>query len=211
MSIQTVVPPHTEDAPVVLDAVERALDGDRQAIDLLYRRFATNVYGLARSIVRDDHEAEDVTQQVFIKLMTSLGTFRRSRGTFQSWLLRMARNTAIDHIRCRPPVFLEHALLADLPAPDERSAIGEVVTAALAALPLGQRRVIVLLHLGLSSQEVAEALGLSEGAVYGLRHRARRSLCRHLVREGVTPHTRGRDTTSQFVIAPTTRQTARKT
>ena len=101
MSIHTAVPPQTEDAPVVLDAVERALDGDRQAIDLLYRRFATNVYGLARSIVRDDHEAEDVTQHLFAKLMTALPKYEPREVPFSAWILRVARNVAVDHMRQR--------------------------------------------------------------------------------------------------------------
>ncbi len=182
-------PEFKDDLPWVLESVEHALAGDRDAMDALYRRFNRSVYGLARSIVHDDHEAEDVTQQVFLKLMTSMRTFEGSRGSFQSWLLRIAHNTAIDYVRRRPPITVDYYFEDQLPAREERSPIADAVTAAIEALPMGQRRVIVLLNLGLSSAEVAAALGVSEGAVYGLRHRARRRLCQQLARDGLTPRT----------------------
>jgi RNA polymerase sigma-70 factor (ECF subfamily) len=179
----------TGDAQFVLAAVDRALAGDSDAMGSLYRRFSGSVYGLARSIVRDDHEAEDVTQQVFLRLMTSLKTFQPSRGSFQSWLLRVTRNAALDHLRQRPPAPPRETLGLNVPAPETRSAVTETVTDALSALPVRQHRVIVLLHLGLTPAEVALAMDMSEGAVYVLRHRARERLCRVLTEQGVTPAT----------------------
>ena len=84
-----------DDSPAALRqtqlAVARAREGDEAAFRFLYLRFSNNIYGYVRSIVRDDHEAEDVTQQVFAKLMTSLVKYN-DRGTpFFGWLLRLAR------------------------------------------------------------------------------------------------------------------------
>lgn len=62
-------------------------------------RFSHSIYGYVRSIVRDDHEAEDVTQHVFTKLMTTLDKYTDRGVPFIAWLLRLARNVAIDHLR----------------------------------------------------------------------------------------------------------------
>src|SRR5215212_2017156 len=74
---------------------DRAKQGDSDAIRYLYLRFADNVYGYARSIVRDEHEAEDVTQQVFARLMGSIERYEQRSVPFSSWLLRITHNMAI--------------------------------------------------------------------------------------------------------------------
>ena len=79
-------------------AVEQAKQGDEDALCYLYTRYSDNIYGYVRSIVRDDHEAEDVTQHVFTKLMTSIVKYNDRGVPFFAWLLRMARNVAIDHL-----------------------------------------------------------------------------------------------------------------
>ena len=80
-------------------AVARAKEGDQDALRFLYVSYSNNVYGYVRSIVRDDHEAEDVTQHVFAKLMTTLVKYDDRGVPFFAWLLRLARNVAIDHLR----------------------------------------------------------------------------------------------------------------
>ena len=80
-------------------AVARAKEGDREALRFLYVSYSHNIYGYVRSIVRDDHEAEDVTQHVFAKLMTTIVKYDDRGVPFFAWLLRMARNVAIDHLR----------------------------------------------------------------------------------------------------------------
>src|SRR5947209_15606948 len=80
-------------------AVARAKGGDHEALRYLYVSYSHNIYGYVRSIVRDDHEAEDVTQHVFAKLMTTIGKYDDRGVPFFAWLLRMARNVAIDHLR----------------------------------------------------------------------------------------------------------------
>jgi RNA polymerase sigma-70 factor, ECF subfamily len=162
---------------LVLRAVERAKDGDGDALRFLYLRYADNVYGYVCSIVRDEHEAEDVTQQVFAKLLGSLGRFQARSVPFSSWILRVAHNAAIDHMRARRPVPVEEVRGPE-PADDgsAREHLREL-RVALGSLPKEQREVIVLRFLfGLSPREIAERMGRSEDAVNGLQHRGRRRL-----------------------------------
>ena len=84
-------------------AIARAKEGDRDAVRLLYIRYSDNVYGYVRSIVRDDKEAEDLTQQVFMKLITVIVKYKDRGVPFSGWLLRLARNVALDHLRRRRP------------------------------------------------------------------------------------------------------------
>ena len=84
-------------------AVARAKDGDDDALRFLYLRYADNVYGYVCSIVHDEHEAEDVTQHIFAKLMTALDRYEPRVMPFSSWILRVAHNAAIDHVRARRP------------------------------------------------------------------------------------------------------------
>ena len=70
---------------------------------VLYLRYSDNVYGYLRSIVRDDSEAEDLTQHVFMKLVTVIVKYNDRGVPFSGWLLRLARNVALDHLRRRRP------------------------------------------------------------------------------------------------------------
>src|SRR5215216_6937042 len=132
---------------LVLSAVARARTGDADALRFLYLRYADNVYGYVCSIVRDEHEAEDVTQQIFAKLMTALDRYEPRVVPFSAWVLRIARNAAIDHVRTRRPEPSEelHAAAApDVAAARERFA---ELQSALDALPREQRDVILLRFL----------------------------------------------------------------
>ena len=86
----------------VARAVIAAKAGDMDAVRFLYLRYKDNVYGFVLSIVREPHEAEDITQQVFMKLMSSINKYEPRSVPFMAWILRVARNVAIDHLRrCR--------------------------------------------------------------------------------------------------------------
>jgi RNA polymerase sigma-70 factor (ECF subfamily) len=164
---------------LVLAAVARAKDGDADALRFLYLRYADNVYGYVCSIVRDDFEAEDVTQQIFAKLLTALGRYEPRVVPFSAWILRVAHNAAIDHVRTRRPVLLEEVHPPETETDDgagSRERFADL-RLALDALPAEQRDVIVLRFLvGLSPREIAERMGRSEDAVHGLQHRGRRRL-----------------------------------
>ena len=167
---------------LVHSAVARARAGDPDALRFLYLRYADNVYGYVCSIVRDEHEAEDLTQQIFAKLLTTLDRYEPRQVPFSAWILRVAHNAAIDHLRGRRPVPVED--LRPLHAADDTSGRERFADLrdALAALPEEQRDVIVLRFLiGLTPREVAERMGRSENAVHGLQHRGRRRLRREML------------------------------
>ena len=175
----------------VAQAVARAKQGDHAAMRFLYLRYSGNVYGYARSIVRNDHDAEDVVQQVFTRLMTAIRSYEQRSVPFSAWLLRITHNMAIDFVRRRTPSVdeLERPVAEDRPQYEPHHLRG-VLQDALTELPEVQREIIVLRHLGgYSPGEIADHLGRSENSVHGLHHRGRRTLQRALTQAGATPCT----------------------
>jgi hypothetical protein len=102
----------------VLEAVRRAQSGDREAIGFLYTRYADNVYGYVRSIVHDPHEAEDVTQQVFGKLVRVIGKYEERDVPFFAWIIRVARNLAVDHLHRHRMIPVEEAVATNVSSTD---------------------------------------------------------------------------------------------
>jgi len=171
-------------------AIARAKEGDRDALRLLYVRYSDNVYGYLRSIVRDDQEAEDLTQQVFLKLITVIVKYEDHGVPFSGWLLRLARNVALDHLRRRRPTPTEDVLGRDSHADEGAHQHAQDLHDALASLPEEQRSVMVMRHVvGLSPPEIAERMGRSESSIHGLHHRGRRALQQELTRLGAAPAT----------------------
>ena len=149
----------------------------------LYLRYADNVYGYVCSIVRDEHEAEDVTQQIFAKLLTALAALRAALRP----VLRLDpahRPQRGDRPHARPPR-RARARRSARPTSRTRSLARERAQrpagARSASCPHEQREVIVMRFvLGLSPREIAERIGRSEDAVHGLQHRGRATLRREL-------------------------------
>jgi RNA polymerase sigma-70 factor (ECF subfamily) len=167
-------------------AVMRAKAGDRDALQFLYVTFADNVYGYICSFLRDEHEAEDVTQHVFARLATSIQRYERRAMPFSAWILRVAHNAAIDHMRVRRGIPHD-----ELPGGDQGSeddALLWSLREALEQLPDEQRQVLVMRHvLGLSPGEIADRMAKSETAIHGLHHRGRRALRVQLTAMGAAP------------------------
>ncbi len=158
-------------------AIARAKQGDREALRHLYIRYADNVYSYVATILRDHHEAEDVTQQVFAKLIDVPPALRGSRHAVPE-LAAAARAQRGDRPDARAPrgaVGRADRATSEAPGADRERL--ESLRGALGALPEDQREIIVLRHLaGLAPAEIAARLHRSESAVHGLHHRGRRAL-----------------------------------
>ena len=187
---RTELPDQNGTDALLLKAVLRAKEGDRDALRFLYVRYADNIYGYVRSIVRDDHEAEDITQQLFSKLTFALSRYEPRSVPFSAWILRVARNLAVDHIRALRAIPCEEVRPVDSVADDYSFERSRALQDALDALPRDQRQVLILRHVaGLSPGEIARSLGKTEGSIHGLHHRGRRTLQRELSELGAGPVT----------------------
>jgi RNA polymerase sigma-70 factor (ECF subfamily) len=162
---------------LVYEAVAAAKAGDISALHFLYVRFADDVCGYVRSIVRDPHAAEDITQAVFAKLMKAIHKYERRDVPFAAWIIRVARNVALDYIRAARQIPLAEVRTSD--EGNEQVGFERALSLreALARLPADQREVLVLRHVsGLSPGEIADRLGKTEASIHGLHHRGRGAL-----------------------------------
>ena len=177
---------------LVSQAIKRAQAGDRDALGFLYARYADNIYGYVRSIVHNHHEAEDITQHVFTKLMRVIGKYEERDVPFFAWALRVARNVTMDYIRSERLIPVEEIRKADEREEADPAAGGRMqdLREALDTLPVAQREVLILRHVaGLSPVEIAKLTGKSEGSIHGLHHRGRRTLAAELASRGMAPTT----------------------
>jgi RNA polymerase sigma-70 factor, ECF subfamily len=91
--------------------VERGKEGDMEALHFLYVRYWADVLRFVRSLVGDHHEAEDITQDVFAKLMAAIHEYEQREAPFAAWLLRVARNATRDHLGVQGVTPIEEARL----------------------------------------------------------------------------------------------------
>jgi RNA polymerase sigma factor (sigma-70 family) len=133
--------------------------GQRDAAATFVRRFQSRVYGLVVTMVRDPGLAEDVAQETFVKAWRHAGTYDPRRGRVATWLLTIARNTAIDAIRVHRPEPLDpDVVAARIESPAEAPVLAdERVRAAVAELPEEQRRALFMAaYLGRTAREISE-------------------------------------------------------
>lgn len=190
------VPDHVEDRDcqeagddhLVRAAIARAQRGEMDAIRFLYVCYAADVLRCVKSLVKDHHEAEDIAQEVFIKLIDVIDQYTpREAVPFAAWIRRVARNCAYDHLRTRRSVPCEELYLHSEHGHTEQERRRDICQ-ALDSLPKEQRDVVVLRHVrGLSPLEIAAILGKTESSIHGLHHRGRLNLRGSLSRLGATP------------------------
>ena len=164
------------------DALARAArGGDLDAFESLVRRYQRRVYALAYQHLRDPDEAQDLAQEVFVRLYRNLHRYDPAR-PFQPWFWRLAGNVAATYRRHRPAAAVELPNVASSVGPSRADAIP--LERALADLS-DDLRLPVLLHYYLDQpvDEIALAMGLSASAVKSRLHRARALLRRLLVEE----------------------------
>ena len=178
----------SKDSVLVQRAVRRAKEGDGEALHFLYVRYAPDLLRYVNSFVHDSHEAEDIVQNVFAKLMTAIRKYEQKEVPFSAWILRVSRNAALDHLRSRRAIPTEEVRVADTCQSHGNFERSQDLRDAIGQLPEDQREVLVLRHiLGFSPVEIADALGRTESSVHGLHHRGRRTLQSNLTELGVTP------------------------
>jgi len=172
----------------IAHAVTAAKAGDMDDVRFLYVHHKDNVYGFVLSIVREPSEAEDVTQQMFMKLMSSIQKYKPRSVPFMAWVLRVARNVAIDYLRQRRTVVVEQVPKLSCEGDESGRDRRWGLESALSALPEDQRDVVVLRNLvGLTPGEIAERMGRSESSIHGLHHRGRQALRRELIAMDCAP------------------------
>jgi len=174
--------------------IQRCLQGDQIAWDLIVRQYWRKVFNVAYKFVGKHDEAEDLTQDIFLKIFKSLDTFDR-RANFQTWLISISRNLCIDHYRSvrkeretidrdvdaneLTPASAEPGPVAALEQRDRVTLLRQ----AMAELPDALRTAVLMRDIQeLSYQEIADKLRLPEGTVKSRINRGRTELARQIRR-----------------------------
>src|SRR5713226_3452684 len=182
--------PETEDAIEAL--IQRCLQGDQVAWEQIVRQHWRKVFNLAYKFVGKHDEAEDLTQDIFLKIFKSLDTFDR-RANFQTWLISVSRNLCIDHYRSvrKERDTIDRAVNANELSPasndvgpvqalEQRDRV-ELLRKAMAELPETLRTAVLMRDIQeLSYQEIADQLRLPEGTVKSRINRGRTELARQI-------------------------------
>lgn len=186
-----------------MHCVRRVLNGDVNAFEQLMHAHEKTVYNLALRSLGNPQDAEDVTQEAFLKAYRSLSSFRGD-SKFSVWLYRIVSNLCLDLLRARQrrpvqslTVEDDEGEVGELEIPDEhfspeklldRKLTREAVQRGLASLPDDARQILLLRELrGLSYEEIGDVLGLEPGTVKSRIFRARKRLCAFLMQDGNLP------------------------
>lgn len=163
--------------------VSRAIKGDVEAFGDLYERNLRPIYRYVYYRVGSHHDAEDLTEQVFLKAWENLAGYRMTQAPFRAWLYRIAHNMIIDHHRVKKEVIpLGRIESMAGPAPDPENAMifreqGEHLARMIARLSEIHQHVLVLRFIeGMDVKEVSSILNKSEGAIRVIQHRALKEL-----------------------------------
>jgi RNA polymerase sigma-70 factor (ECF subfamily) len=192
-----------EDAQVVQQLIRRCLAGDAMAWEQIVQRHHRRIYNLCYRFTGSAHDAEDLTQEVFIKMYRTLETYKIERGAFFTWVTTMTRNLLVDHFRRTKQDRATDSLDAGVSADEDSQTIGEqipdggalpddlqktreaqqMVHAALQKLSPELREALILRDLqDMDYREIATALKVPEGTVKSRINRGRTELARLLSR-----------------------------
>jgi len=175
--------------------VSRCLGGDEAAWEELVRQHTRQVYGLCFRFTNSGQEAQDLTQEVFLRVFKTLKTFRSAEGSFGTWLARVTRNLLIDHYRRTRQERITDSIEEQLPMleevgsvaaarPDQAVAGKEasaILQATLQKLSPDLREAVILRDLQeMEYREIAEVLSIPEGTVKSRINRGRAELARLL-------------------------------
>ena len=180
--------------------IERCLSGEQGAWEEMVKVYTKRVYGLCYRFTGRDNEAQDLTQDVFLRVFKSLGSFRAGEGSFVVWLTRLTRNLLVDHYRRTKQERVTDAIEDKLPVLEERTAqfsrtdgllagreASELLQAALQKLSPELREAVILRDLqDMEYREIARVLGVPEGTVKSRLNRGRAELARVLKRNKVS-------------------------
>jgi RNA polymerase sigma-70 factor (ECF subfamily) len=174
--------------------VARCLSGDDTAWEELVRVHTRRVFGLCYRFTGSDAEAQDLTQEVFLRIFRTLKSFRSNEGSFTTWMARLTRNLLIDHYRRTRQERVTDSIEEQLPILEEgipaaarpdgmvagREA-GEILQTALQRLSPELRETIILRDLQeLEYREISQVLKIPEGTVKSRLNRGRAELARIL-------------------------------
>jgi len=169
--------------------VARALNGDRQAFEVLVGRYEKVLYNVALRMTNNCEDAQDLTQSAFLKAYQGLRGFD-TRYRFFSWIYRILINETLNHLkRRRPQQEVPDSFASGGPSTEERVAEEEtrtIVNAALLDLSPEHRQLVVLRHLlGMSYAEIGQLVQLPEKTIKWRLYEARRNLGDALRRRGI--------------------------
>lgn len=162
--------------------IDRVRQGDATALEFLFRRYVHRVFAFAHGLLRSREDAEEVVTDTFLRVFRFASELK-GEGSFEGWLLRIAKNLCLDRLR-RPRLLTlpledlgEASFLLTPVDRVDRTALRYLVEAALDRLPEEYRIALILRDVqGLSAREAAEVLGKGETAFRSLHQRARRAL-----------------------------------
>lgn len=167
--------------PAQEDVLARARSGDERAFEQLYRENLGRVYALCLRMTGDRNDAEELTQEAFVRAWKKIGSFR-GESAFSTWLHRLTVNLVLSEFRSRSRRHERVSLTDDLsrhdlPGPSNAPRERVDLEQAIAALPEGARHVFVLYEIeGYKHDEIAEMMGIASGTTKAQLHRARRLL-----------------------------------
>ncbi|HSW49007.1 MAG TPA: sigma-70 family RNA polymerase sigma factor [Bryobacteraceae bacterium] len=182
------------------ELVERCLSGDESAWEVLAKTYTRRVYAICYRFTGSDGQAQDLTQEVFLRIFRNLKSFRVGEGSFSTWLTRLTRNLLIDHYRRTKLDRVTDSIEDQLPVMEERRSVesrtdsllsgreaSEVLQYGLGKLSPELREAVILRDLEeMEYRDIARVLNVPEGTVKSRLNRGRTELARVLRRHKVS-------------------------